>query len=567
MTPLHLIDSGLDPKSLKKVQIVAPIVAYQARFFRIEISRSEKKISVEQPYHIELIPNFFTSAMAKKGLSTITKTGYEGFCLDFNEGSLPTQQEQFFDKFNNIEWLNKNVGKNAAQSAAIKHIVNRSSFPSPYIVFGPPGTGKTSTLVEAVAQIVKLQPMSKVLVTVNSNSACDEIAERLMKFVGLNKMYRFYSPSMAKKMDRVNQKVKACSNLRYGYHIQRTVQEIMTYNVIIATLVNSGRLRPIGQNHYDYIFIDECASSAEPFTNIPMTIAMKKNVPLKTSLILLGDPKQLGQIMRTHHSERYGFGVSLMERVMEMDRYKFGYNGYDPRFIVQLVDNFRSHTSILEYSNKQFYNSILNAKQLESVANFAIGWDMLPNKSFPILFHVSWTPSQLDDTSCYNEGDINIVKKYVSNLLRNGINGKRVSTKDIGVICPYSAQRERLKATSPNGMEIGTVEYFQGREKLVIILSTVRSKTATIGFLKNEKRLNVAMTRAKALLIVIGNPETLGKNKFWRKFIKMCCDNKATVGNVPAWVWRKGDRRPESGDESDEVMRLEEMMNEMGLEE
>lgn len=505
--------------------------------------------------------------MAKKGLSTILKAGYEDFCLDFSEGSLPVPSPLYAAEFDNIEWLNTNVGRNVAQTLAIKHIVNRSSFPSPYIVFGPPGTGKTSTLIEAVAQIVKLQPMSKVLVTVNSNSACDEIGERLMNFVGLNKMYRFYSPSFVKKLDRINNKLKACSNLRYGYHVQPSVQELMSYNVVIATLVNSGRLRSLGPDVYDYIFIDECASSAEPFVSIPMSIAMKKNVPLKASLILLGDPKQLGQVLRTHHSERYGFSVSMMERVMEMARYKYGYNGYDPRFIVQLTDNFRSHATILRYSNKQFYNSILNAKQQEAVANFAIGWEMLPNKNFPIIFHASWTASQVDDTSCFNEGDIRIVQKYVSNMFRHGINGKRVAGKDIGIICPYAAQRERLKEVFPSGIEVGTVEYFQGREKLIIIMTTVRSKTATIGFLKNEKRLNVALTRAKALLVVIGNPETLGKNKFWRKFIKMCCDNKAVVGNVPAWVWRKGNSRPESEDEADDVMRLEELMNEMRFEE
>lgn len=380
-------------------------------------------------------------------------------------------------------------------------------------------------------------------------------------------MFRFYSPSFAKKMERVHPKLKPCSNLKYSYHIQPSVQEMLSYNIIITTLVNSGRLVTLGASHFDFILIDECASSAEPYVNIPIMIAMKKNVKFKASVVLLGDPKQLGQVMRTFHSERYGFNISLMERVMKMENYQFDADaGYDPKYIVQLTDNFRSHHSILSFSNDQFYNSILKAKQQENVANFAIGWKLLPNAKYPVIFHASWSKSEPEATSLYNDGDIHIVKKYVYSLLHEGINGKKVTARDIGIISPYAAQREKLKETFKMGVEIGTVEYFQGREKLVVIVSTVRSKTPTIGFLKNEKRLNVALTRAKALLIVIGNPETLGKNVFWRKFIQMCCTNKASVGNVPGWVWNKIAFPPETEEDDDEDIRLEEMMNGMSVE-
>lgn len=493
---------------------------------------------------------------------------YEGYLLDFEDGSLSGNTDEVIHKqFTEIEWMNKSVGANLAQSTAIRHIVNRTSFPSPYIVFGPPGTGKTSTLVEAVAQIVKLQPKSKVLITVNSNSACDEIGERLIKFVGANKMYRFYSPSFSKKMDRVNKKLKTCSNLKYGYHIQPSSEEIVSYNVIISTLVNAGRLGKVSSNLFDYMFIDECASCSEPYVNIPLSIAMNKGKPFTPSIVLLGDPKQLGQIMRTFHSERFGFNISMMERVMNLPKYKFGKDGFDPRYIVQLTDNFRSHHSILSYSNEQFYNSILKAKQTASIANFAVGWDMLPNKEYPIIFQASWTPSEMEGTSAFNTGDINFVKYYVGSMLKTGINGKRVSPKDIGIISPYAAQREKLREVYPTGVEIGTVEYFQGREKLIIIVTAVRSKTPTVGFLKNEKRLNVALTRAKALLIVIGNPATLSKSKFWRKFIEKCCENKAVKGKVPKWVYDKSQQRPESEEDEDDVVRLEELMNGLEIDE
>lgn len=564
LTPIDFLKLKISSKELAKIQINAPIVSYQPKSVTVEIKRNKTKVIDDKThYYVEFLPNFFTSAVAQRSLNRIKSSGYENFMLDFSEASLPLRGNFVFERFDSIEWMNKNVGVNPAQSTAIKHIVNRSSFPSPFIVFGPPGTGKTSSLVETVAQIVKLLPNAKVLVTVNSNSACDEIGERLMQYCGANKMFRFYSPSMSKKMNRVHPKLKPCSNLKYGYHVQPSHQELISYNVIICTLVNSGRMQRLGVHHFDFIFIDECASSAEAYVNIPITLAMEKNEKFKASVVLLGDPKQLGQIMRTYHSERYGFNVSLMERVMGMEAYKFP---YDPRFIVQLTDNFRSHVSILHYSNKEFYNSILNAKQLAKVANFAIGWEMLPNPKVPVVFHASWKASELDGTSQFNEGDIVIIKKYVGSLLRNGINGKKVTAKDIGIISPYAAQRERLMKVYTNGIEIGTVEYFQGREKLIIVVSCVRSKTPTIGFLKNEKRLNVALTRAKALLIVIGNPETLGKNEFWQGFIKMCCEKKATVGNIPTWLTKRNKSATDTEDDEDDVVRLEEMMNEMNIE-
>lgn len=556
----------LEPEELKKLQICGPIVNYHRNYIVIEVKRKAKEVEKKSFYHVEFRPNFYSNAMAQRALRRIEKTGYENFLLNFTSEALPVPVNMNFPRFENVEWLNKNVGANGPQSQAVKSILNRKNFPSPYVVFGPPGTGKTSTLVEAVAQIVTLLPSSKVLVTVNSNSACDEIGERLLQYVGGNKMFRFYSPSFAKKMDRVNPKLKPRSNLKYNYHIQPSVQELLSYNVIIATLVNSGRLVGLGASHFDFILIDECASSAEPYVNIPLMNAIKENRKFKASVVLLGDPKQLGQIMRTYHSERYGFNISMMERVMKMESYQYGTDGYDPRFIVQLTDNFRSHHSILSYSNKQFYNSELKAKQKESVANFALDWKLLPNPKVPIIFHASWTKSELEGTSQYNSGDIHIVKKYVYSLLNDGVNGKKVLPKDIGIISPYASQREKLKETFKMGVEIGTVEYFQGREKLIIIVSTVRSKTASVGFLKNEKRLNVALTRAKALLIVIGNPETLGKNVFWRKFIQLCCNNKATVGKVPSWVRNNLECPDETEEDEDDAVRLEEMMNGMSIE-
>jgi helicase MOV-10 len=255
----------------------------------------------------------------------------------------------------------------------------------------------------------------------------------------------------------------------------------------------------------------------------------------------------------------------MMERIMKLDSYKYKANGYDSNFIVQLTDNFRSHKSIIKYSNEEFYNSQLVSRQKEEIANFAIGWQLLPNKNYPVIFQANWTESKEMEgsTSLINFGELFLVRKYANALLSEGINGKKVEPSDIGIISPYAAQRENLKKVFTNGIEIGSVEYFQGREKLIIILTCVRSKTRTVGFLKNEKRLNVALTRAKALQIVIGNPETLGQNQFWRKFITLCHLKNAVIGKIPNWVVLKTKKELKFEDDNDVMIRLEEMMNGM----
>jgi helicase MOV-10 len=256
----------------------------------------------------------------------------------------------------------------------------------------------------------------------------------------------------------------------------------------------------------------------------------------------------------------------MMERIMKLDSYEFNkIFGYNENFIVQLTDNFRSHMAIIEYSNKEFYNSRLVCRQKKEIANFAIGWQLLPNKNYPVIFHANLTESKekKGTTSLINIGELSLVQKYTNTLLNEGINGKKVEPSDIGIISPYSGQREKLNEVFTNGIEIGTTEYFQGREKLIIILSCVRSKTKTIGFLKNEKRLNVALTRAKALLIVIGNPETLGKNKYWRNFMTLCHLNKAVVGNIPSWVIKKTNKELKIDENNAAIIQLEKEMQDL----
>lgn len=128
----------IDAKELAKLQIRAPIVTYQAKYVTIEM-KGRKKIDDKSRYYVEFHPNFFSNAMAQRALRRITKHNYEDFLVNFTRQSLPSQPIVRFSKFDDIEWLNKCVGDNGPQSQAIRSIVNRTSFPAPYLIFGPPG--------------------------------------------------------------------------------------------------------------------------------------------------------------------------------------------------------------------------------------------------------------------------------------------------------------------------------------------------------------------------------------------------------------------------------------------
>ena len=206
-----------------------------------------------------------------------------------------------------------------------------------------------------------------------------------------------------------------------------------------------------------------------------------------------------------------------MERIMSKPRYRVNPidNSYDSNYVTQLLDNYRSHPAILQFSNVLFYDSKLRAKLGEPEKSFGTRWNYLNNKRFPILFHCVKTPSKImrGRTSSYNEGEIKMVRFYVDLLLRIGIDGETVVQEDTGVVSPYKAQLNMLRKELQHvrGVEIGTAEYYQGREKKIIIISTVKSRNH-VGFLKSEKRLNVCITRAKSLLILIGNADTLQVN-------------------------------------------------------
>jgi helicase MOV-10 len=228
-------------------------------------------IDCSKLYHVKFIPNRVSYRACYHTIETIKNLNLTDYFQNFQR-ILPKQTADSKSKIQITGWFNKNVATNDEQKMAVNNILNRTAFPFPFVVFGPPGTGKTSTLVEAVAQISVNRPTSKILITAQSNSACDEIACRLMKFVPRKKIFRYYSPSSLKNFNDLDKKIVSTSNLRGRKVNVPTYEEFYEFQIVIVTLVSSNYLyrARIRSRHFDYIFVDECASAVEIEALIPV---------------------------------------------------------------------------------------------------------------------------------------------------------------------------------------------------------------------------------------------------------------------------------------------------------
>ncbi|XP_048065716.1 putative helicase mov-10-B.1 isoform X1 [Megalobrama amblycephala] len=461
-----------------------------------------------------------------------------------------------------LRLFDQQLEKNNEQKTAVCNIVAGTSKPAPYLVFGPPGTGKTVTIVEAIKQVEKNIPNAYILACAPSNSAADQLCEKLIasRHVDARKIYRLYASS--RNPNDIPQVLQDNSNVERGMIIFPCKEDLMSRKILVSTLVTAGRLVSGGfpVDHFSHIFVDEAGHAVEPETIISVAGLLNAETG---QLVLAGDPKQLGPILRSPFAIKYGLGLSLLERLMTQNElYQKGTTGYDNRYVTKLLRNYRSHPSILEVPNELFYDGELLACADEISSNQYCNWEHLPKRvrnpehtspGFPVIFHgvIGKDDRESNSPSFFNTSEIDIIVDYLKKLLltqaKKGI--AKISPKEIGIIAPYRKQVEKIRqalritrelksCTGIEELKVGSVEEFQGQERKVIIVSTVRSskelftldETFNIGFLKNEKRFNVAVTRAKALLIMVGNPIILKTDATWDRFINYCIENEGYTG-------------------------------------
>ncbi|XP_055631253.1 putative helicase MOV-10 [Toxorhynchites rutilus septentrionalis] len=496
---------------------------------------TEEPIKNEVKWRLKFTPNRTSIRMEYHALEIVKRQALSTFF--FPSKSVGRFLFYSRDKF---QWFNSNIGTNEEQQLAVVNIVNETARPAPYILFGPPGTGKTSTLVEAISQIWKLRTKAHVLVTASSNFACNVLAERLLQVLPKGDIFRVFSKNAERLLAEMSFDLIECSNLNTGVHRLPSEEEIYDKRVVICTLTTAGRLvqASIKPNHFHYVFIDECGSATEASALVPIAGVITSPGRINGSIILSGDPNQLGPITRSKFAADMGLGVSMLERLMSLEVYKrdVGTGCYNNCMITKLLCNYRSHEAILRFSNKMFYQNELKPCCAPSSSDWVLNWSELPNPKIPIIFESTMgkLDREKDSTSYFNRKEIELVDFYLKKIISAGINDRTVVQQDIGIISPYKKQCIKLKQMCQrhgwNDIEIGSVEAFQGREKPIMLLTTVRSGTNGVGFLNNVKRLNVALTRARALLIVIGNPETLQQDVNWYEFIRYCFNEKAIRG-------------------------------------
>uniref|UniRef100_W5LB03 RNA helicase n=1 Tax=Astyanax mexicanus TaxID=7994 RepID=W5LB03_ASTMX len=452
-----------------------------------------------------------------------------------------------------LSMFNRDLESNPEQSTAVQHILSGHSKPGPYLIFGPPGTGKTVTLVEAIKQVNRSGTVAHVLACAPSNSACDLLCERLLRYVDGHHLYRLCASSRDPRT--MPQKLLKHSNWDEGQDsfILPSKETLMGYSVIVVTLITAGRLVsggvPVG--HFTHVFIDEAGQAVEPECVVGIAGLLH---PEKGQVVLAGDPQQLGPILRSPLAQQHGLGLSLLERLMTQNSlYQKTHDGsqaYNSCFVTKLLRNYRSHPAILEIPNELFYDNELQvfADQMEREA--FCHWEHLPKQGFPVIFHgvMGKDEREANSPSFFNVSEIEVLISYLQKLkLTQGKKGlPKLKPADIGIIAPYRKQVEKIRKALQtvkelkqwNDIKVGSVEEFQGQEKRVIMVSAVRSSISyvkmdqdfNIGFLTNEKRFNVAMTRAKALLIVVGNPVILNKNPTWQRFIQYCEQEQGYTG-------------------------------------
>ncbi|KOX70201.1 putative RNA helicase armi [Melipona quadrifasciata] len=460
-------------------------------------------------------------------------------------------------------WFNKDL--NYYQKEAVKNILKGHARPLPYVIFGPPGTGKTVTLCETVLQILSTVPESRcLLIATPSNSSANLISERLLDS-GILKpgdMVRLIAYHCLNNDSIPSKLLPYCATaeladettiekLKYnevGPKLNCTMSVLGRHRITIGTCVALGILNNMGfpRGHFSHVLVDEAGQATEPEIMIPLNFIHSDY----GQVILSGDPLQLGPVVESGIAKNFGLDESFLSRLLRHFPYQKDSNGfetcYDPRLVTKLLINYRSLPEILELSSSLFYDSELKAQISSKTSKEAkllqtLATELPKRKDIPpaIIFHGvnGGNCKDNDSPSWYNPEEATQVYLYLLKLYKCGL-----SPDDIGIITPYQKQvlqiRELLMELDVELPKISSVEGFQGQERNVIIISTVRSSSNfinedikhSLGFVACPRRLNVAITRGRALVIILGNPILLVQDPYWRSVLIYCINQDSYTG-------------------------------------
>lgn len=418
---------------------------------------------------------------------------------------------------------------NHSQMYAVKSVLQKPLS----LIQGPPGTGKTVTSASIVYHLAKMNP-GQVLVCAPSNVAVDQLTEKIhstgMKVVRLTAKSREALDSSVAFLTLHQQVARSTTHVelqklimlkneqgelssaderKHKALVRAAEREILgAADVICCTCVGAGDPR-LAKLKFRTVLIDEATQAAEPECMIPIVLGCKQAV-------LVGDHQQLGPVIMNKKAARAGLTQSLFERLVVL--------GNRP---IRLQVQYRMHPCLSEFPSNMFYegtlqNGVTAPERLRKNVDFP--W---PAPDTPMFFYQNLGQEEISSsgTSFLNRTEASNVEKIVTKFFRAG-----VVPGQIGVVTPYEGQRSyivnymqyngALKKDLYKEVEVASVDAFQGREKDYIILSCVRSNEHQgIGFLNDPRRLNVALTRAKYGVVILGNPKVLSKVRLLSSFV------------------------------------------------
>jgi superfamily I DNA and/or RNA helicase len=454
------------------------------------------------------------------------------------------QSKPYFNAVQSIEF----PYLNDSQNEAINHIRGAEDVA---LIHGPPGTGKTTTLVHAIIETVAHE--KQVLICAPSNAAVDLLVEKLheqdMNVVRLGHPARV-TPEVishtldaqmanhpdAKYLKEIRQKSEEMRRLgkkykrKYGYEEaqqrKRLIKEaqklkdeaLMLEDHIIYDVLNNASIIActlVGANSsylhnrtFKTVFIDESSQALEPAAWIPIARAQR--------VVMAGDHFQLPPTVKSLEAMKEGLEQTIFKRVIEKTEAD-----------IMLRTQYRMHPEIMTFSNEYFYEGKLETA--ESIHNRRMLF------TEPLTFidtaGCGYEESLNEESlSTFNTEEARFALQYLNRLLES----REEEVFSIGMIAPYKAQNEKLNSLihdfewrpeQQKKININTVDAFQGQERDIICISLTRSNSrGEIGFLANERRMNVAMTRARHKLVMIGDSATLSSNPFFDKMIRFFQD-------------------------------------------
>ncbi|MHB2026248.1 MAG: AAA domain-containing protein [Elusimicrobiota bacterium] len=490
-------------------------------------------------FQIDVLGSDATYKRMKKALAAVTaaKKGRLATLRDITMG----EESPVKDKAREVRFFNADL--NEFQKQAVARCLAAKDMA---LVHGPPGTGKTTALVEIIRQSVLRG--ERVLAGAPSNIAVDNILEKLsssdlrvvrlghpartLEFLRGNNLAALVEadPSYAevRELDSWRERlIKRGSRFgrgQLGYDEKQKLRRetaalwrqardmefdisrriIAHAQVVLAT--HGGISSKLIKGDFDLVALDEASQATEPLSWIALSLARKA--------VLAGDSMQLPPTIYSKQAAQEGLAVTLFDRVKDV---------LPPSMQTLLRVQYRMHETIMGFSSQEFYDGKLIAHESVRRHTAADLDGVLPDDLTGVpLTYIDTAGTGYEESwnelleSRENLGEARLAARVLDKILAAGI-----SPKDAAILTPYIAQSKLLKTlVKIPRLEIGSVDGFQGREKEVIIVSLVRSNPAAeVGFLADARRLNVALTRSRRLLIVIGDSATIGQNPFFNRFI------------------------------------------------